>query len=138
MKKIILILAAIGFITIAATTKIPPIPNDEVNTGKTAKYKACIEACNTSVVYCKNCERICAKSKDASMVRCIQLCKECVAICTATSQLITLDSTNVVNICTECAKICNECATECEKFTTKPCAECDNACHKAAKLCNDI
>ena len=47
MKKVIVLMAAICFITMAATTK-PSMNNDLVNTNTTLvneKYKACIDVC---------------------------------------------------------------------------------------------
>jgi hypothetical protein len=52
MKKLIVLMAAICFVTMAATTKLST-KNASVNITTTLvneKYKACIDACNACVV----------------------------------------------------------------------------------------
>ena len=70
MKKAILLLAAISFITMAATTKTPLSKNKVVAKSELVneKYKACIAACNECVKSCQTCETMCSKDKDAKMI----------------------------------------------------------------------
>jgi hypothetical protein len=69
MKKVMLLLVAIGFIAIAATTK-SSFANAKAGNANVLndKYKACIEACNTCIASCKKVEAMCAKEKDLKMV----------------------------------------------------------------------
>jgi hypothetical protein len=139
MKKLIVLMGAICFITMAATTKSPT--NEFARTNSTVineKYKACIEACKASILSSTNCEKACSKMDAKKMAKCIQLCKECVAICKASKQLMTLDSESAKAICKECVRICEKCATECEKHDVAECKKCATDCRKTAKLCNEM
>lgn len=140
MKKLILALAAIGFISVAATTKMS-LSNDEtiVKSELTNdKYKACIAACNEAIEACDKCETKCSKDKDTKMATCAQLCKDCITSCKAANKAMTANSENAKSECTECAKACEKCATECDKYTTDHCKKCATDCRKAAKLCSEM
>ena len=142
MKKIILLLLAIGFISMGAAKM--SFTNDRIekrvgNKLIIQKYKACIDACNECVRDCKKCEAACVKEKDPKLDRCIKLCKETIASCTAASELMSLNSEYVKEMCGLCAKLCDNCAAECEKFTTmEHCKVCATSCRKASKLCKEM
>ena len=140
MKKVIFLLAAIGFITIAARTN--PEFSKEIRTKNSIsyeeKYKACIEACNACLVSCKSCEIACTNSNDTKMAYCAQLCKESVAMCTVSIELMTLNSNYAKEVCVLCAKVCEKCADECEKMKMDPCKKCAADCRKTVKACTDM
>lgn len=129
MKKAILFLAAISFITMSAITT-PIIKND--------KYKACIEACNTCISSCKKVEKICEDDKTSKMANCEKLCKECITTCNEAVKMMNENSKSVKSKCLECAEICEKCATECDKFNMKECKKCATDCRNAAKLCREM
>jgi hypothetical protein len=140
MKKLILVLAAIGFITMAATTKMSSSIDKAFVKSELSneKYKACIAACNEAIEACNKCETKCSKDKDAKMSLCTQLCKDCITACKAANKAMTANSANAKSECTECAKACEKCATECDKYTTDHCKKCATDCRKAAKLCSEM
>ena len=140
MKKIILALTVVGFISVAAITKAN-MQNENTVT-KTAvnddKYKACIEACEQAVESCKKCEAKCAKENNMKMAECAELCKECIVACNVAIESMKANSVNVHNDCMACAKACEACATECEKHDVEHCKKCSVDGCKAAKLCYDM
>ena len=75
MKKVMLLLVAIGFIATVANTKSSSLSSANVLSDKS---KACIEACNTCITSCKKVEAMYAMGKNAEMAECAKLCKECV------------------------------------------------------------
>jgi len=138
MKKLILALAAIGFITMAATTKMSLPTNKVVVKSEVSneKYKACIAACNECIKSCKVCESKCAK--DEKMETCVKLCKDCVTACKAAISAMTANGENAKSECIACAKACESCAVECEKYNNDHCKKCAADCRKAAKLCSEM
>ena len=139
MKKAILLLVAIGFITIAATTKTS-LSNDKVvvkSTLNDEKYKACIAACNECIRACNSCEVKCSDVKHSKMADCTQFCKDCVVACKAANKAMNANSQDAAVFLTACAQACEKCATECEKFDISHCKKCAIDCRAAEKLCNE-
>jgi hypothetical protein len=141
MKRLILIFAAIGIITLTAITIKPSWSNDKASKSiesglNIEKYKACIEACNTCITSCKKVKHIC--KKDDTMAECGKLGKECVTACTYAVEFMNANSILAKSKCFECAKICEKHAIECDKFDMADCKKHAADCRKAAKLCNEI
>lgn len=140
MKKLILVLAVVGFVLAAATTKMSVFNKNTAAKSEVLndKYKTCIAACNAAIEACNKCETKCLKDRDVRMCVCAQLCADCVTACKAANKAMTLNSVTVKNECEQCAKACEACATECDKYTTNHHKKCATDCRKAAKLCNEI
>ncbi|HXD93486.1 MAG TPA: hypothetical protein VNX01_09745 [Bacteroidia bacterium] len=138
MKKLILILAAIGFITTAATTKMS-LPTDKMVTeGRLSKENrnAFIEACNKCIKSCSACETVCLK--DTKMPLCTQFCKECVNACKTAAKVMGVNNENAKQECEKCIIACEKCASECEMFATNSCKACAADCRTLIELCNKL
>ncbi|MEO6302589.1 MAG: hypothetical protein ABIP51_05415 [Bacteroidia bacterium] len=139
MKKLILVFATIGLISMAATTKLYLSKDKAIvkNELKSEKYKACIDACNTCIASCKKVEKTCS-ANSSKMAECEKLCKECVTACTKAVKCMKSDSKDTKNECTECAKVCEKCVTECDKYDMTDCKKCATNCRVAAKHCSEM
>lgn len=141
MKKIILVFAGIGIITLTAITIKPSWTSDKSIANSKAelnieKYKACIEACNTCINSCKKVGHIC--NKNDTMAHCKKLGKECITACTYALGFMNANSILAKKKCLECAKVCEQHASECEKFNLPNCKKHARDCRKTAKLCSDV
>jgi hypothetical protein len=131
MKKLMFVLAAIGFITMSATTKMATSTGKDVlkNEITVEKYKACIDACNACIASCKKVKEMCdAKKNDKTMEACEKLCKDCISKCRTAVKSMTSDSKDAKSECAECAKACEKCAAECDKHDNADCKKCATDC----------
>ena len=136
MKKITLLFVAIGFMTMAATTKLS-LSNDETalkSKFKHEKYKASIHACNLTIATCEKVMDICCAKEESNpeMENCRKLCELCIAECKSTIKIMSSNDETVKSKCLECAKVCEECAAECDKFNIVEFKECAINCREAA------
>ena len=135
MKKITLLFVAIGFITMAATTKLS-VSTDEAalkSKVKHEKYKASIRACYLCIASCEKVMDICcAKEENPEMENCRKLCEMCIIECRSTIKIMSSNGETIKSKCLECAKVCEECAAECDKFNITEFKECGINCRETA------
>jgi hypothetical protein len=140
MKKLIILFASIGIITLTAITIKPSFLNDEENEIKKSelnieKYKPCIEACNSCIISCKKVGHLCKKND--SMAECGKLGKECITTLLNTVRFMNANSILAKRKCLECALVTEKYAIECDKFDEPEFKRCAASCRKTAKFCNE-
>lgn len=140
MKKVIILFAAIGIISLTAITIKPSFSNDKGNESTKSelnieKYKACIEACNSCIVSCKKVGHLCKKNK--TMTECGKLSKESTTSLSNAVRFMNANSILAKRKCLECAITIEKYAIECDKFDMPDCKKCAINCRKTAKLCNE-
>jgi hypothetical protein len=140
MKKLIILFASIGIITLTAITIKPSFLVDEAIESKKSelnieKYKSCIEACNSCIISCKKVGHLCKKND--SMAECGKLSKECITTLSNTVRFMNANSILAKRKCLECASVTEKYAIECDKFDVPEFKRCATSCRKTAKFCKE-